>query len=151
MVLLPSMDLLILGDIEAADYTPEDLTYAIRIFSIDPRSRELTPNLKPSELYHTKEYEFDDITPEKGKGFLFDEDTARKILQDFQTQRDGHKTLLVHCSLGRNRSPAIGMSLNEIFNLGHDADALKNQFQNYNPHVYETMKKTAETIGLNQP
>ncbi|MFH1406103.1 MAG: hypothetical protein ABIG52_02700 [Nanoarchaeota archaeon] len=130
---------------EAIDYTPTNLTYAIRIDSqIAPFTNCFA--LQNSGLYTIVKYVFDDRTPKCGSGKLFDADIAQRLLTDFRENGLDHDTLLVHCFMGRNRSPAVGMALNEIFELGHDTDKLKKQYREANWFVYDTLIEVAKRL-----
>jgi len=120
-----------LGD--AVRYQPTQNTYALRIFSSWGGDSFRKP-LEYSPLYrNTPGYVFDDIALEKErffwgeKGVLFDEDMAKGVIRDFEIGRKECECLLVHCILGRNRSPAVAIALNEIFDLGHDGSLLKKE------------------------
>ena len=126
-------------------YQPEKPTYVIRIFSSRLAERE---PLKKSPLYHKiAEYVFDDndtfpFLIESGPVW-FDEKIAEAVINDFSEFRTNVEALVVHCGLGANRSPAIAISLNEIFEFGQDSLSLMRQFDQYNRHVYEVMKRVA--------
>lgn len=127
---------------QAIDYKPTEPTYAIRIFSpglvggvrLDRFPLVDSPNYKDITVYH-----FDDITlPNKHK-ILFDKNLAAKICDDFAPYKDQVDTLLVHCIMGKNRSPSVAMALNERFNLGANTEELMKQYSEYNKLVYRTM------------
>ena len=141
------MGLLIMGLIEAVNYIPTTPTYAIRIQSATLR---YPGSLHDSRLYTLREYTFDDIfpvdIPQKYK--LFDEPIAQQIIADFRESGIDKDTLMIHCSRGVNRSPAVGMALNNIFNLGHDAAKLNKHFPEFNWHVYDTLLETAKKLKI---
>lgn len=137
------MELLIMGLSDAISYIPKNPTYAIRIDS------ELTPLdadfvLQDSGLYTIKQYVFDDRTPHDGDGKLLDDETAHQLLDDFKQRGVDHDTLLVHCIMGKNRSPAVGMALNDIFRLGYDRYELQQQYLHANKYIYETLIAAAK-------
>lgn len=106
-------------------------------------------DLRTSPLYTIARYEFDDDVPgsytSKLPGScLFTEDLAARILRDFQERGSDKETLLVHCLRGENRSPAVGIALNEIFHLGHDTAALKRKYPHLNQYIYDTLLKFAK-------
>ena len=136
-----------MGEFEALDHVPTEATYAIRIHS-RPNDRYIPFN---SELYTIDRYFFADRTPEYGEGILFDEDLATKVLTNFRERGLGKETLLIHCIQGKNRSPAVGIALNEIFELGHSTDKLKEQYPEANWHVYNTMIKVAKYLPTQNP
>ena len=132
------MDLEILSGVLASQYIPRNSTYAIQI-----HSGMLPPSVKlqNSSLYTIREYVFDDVDPYNGdtpkEAVVLDELLVRLIITDFTNHGLGKETLLVHCSRGINRSPAVAIALNERFNLGHDTLALKNKFSYSNWYVYD--------------
>src|SRR3989344_221992 len=65
------------------------------------------------------------------------EDIADSIVRDFAKHKDNVEALLVHCTRGRNRSPAVAIALNEVFSLGDNSNELKKEFHAYNKHVYK--------------
>ena len=147
------MNILIMGQSEAAEYLPINSTYAIRILysfqQSDPGLR-FKP-LQSSSLYRVvHEYLFDDTFPEmaKSKEVLFNLDLAEKMLRDFVAGRAGCEDLLVHCSLGRNRSPAVAIAFNEIFSLGENGFALSRLYNRSNWFVYNTLIEKAKRLGI---
>ena len=135
---------------EAVDHQPKKPTNIIRIF---PSLSIKTP-LRYSYLYKKiVEYTFDDndtypFNFEVGP-LWFDEKIAEAIINDFMGYRKGVEALVVHCSMGQNRSPAVAISLNEIFELGQNSDLLKQKFNRYNHHVYNTMIEAAQRLLQN--
>jgi predicted protein tyrosine phosphatase len=110
------MDIVILNRKESAKYTPSKSTYAIRIRDFNGRKR--LPRLVDSPLFkEVKIYRFDDADPDSnGRGPL-KEGLPEKIITDFQKLKDGCECLMIHCNQGESRSPAVGLALNDIFNL----------------------------------
>ena len=142
------MNLLIMSLFDAIKYIPSDSTYDIRIESppnpgFDKPFAERYP-LQKSDLYTIVEYNFDDRTPDFGSGKLFDEEIARRLLTDFKERGVSKETLLVHCARGKNRSPAVGIALNEIFNLGYDTKELKQKYPEATWYVYRTLLDVAK-------
>ena len=128
---------------DAVDYIPNNPTYAIRI---DSPAFAFCSHfaLQDSSLYTIAEYSFDDQTPQWGDGKLFDVEIAQRLLTDFKEEGLDKDTLLVHCSRGQNRSPAVGIALNESFGLGCDTDKLKRKYPEANWFVYDTL---IEVVG----
>ena len=128
---------------EAVEHHPNKSTYVIRIFSSGGAGQ--TP-LQDSKLYKKINiYTFDDndtypFRIESGPKW-FDEQIAEEIIRGFSEHKEGVEALVVHCVMGSNRSPAIAIALNEIFSLGQDSNLLMQEFEDYNRHVYNTMKK----------
>lgn len=128
------MDVHILGFMEAINFEPVKRTYAIRI---QDGSRKDRLKLKDSPLYRQiAEYIFDDVEQPDGKKLPISQSIADKLVRDFALQRSEVDALLVHCGLGRNRSPAVAIALNEIFFLGQDTQGLKSQYSEFNQLVY---------------
>ncbi len=147
------MDLHIFGKWDAQKFQPAKPTYAIRIFSSYNTDSDKKP-LVNSPLYHRiVEQTFDDIWPGSPTvGFrnptMFTDEMADSILRDFSAYKDSIEALVVHCSRGINRSPAVALALNEIFGLGYDPDQLKIQYPDATWFVYDTLKAVARTIVL---
>jgi predicted protein tyrosine phosphatase len=146
------MDLIITGIIGAAKHVPSKPTYVIRINAgvvpFDDFDRRI---LSSHELYTVVEYTFDDIWPDmvwtdNPRAVMFNESIAERVLREFQTDGLDKEALLVHCSRGKNRSPAVGIALNGVFSLGHDSDALKERYPDANWYVYNTLVKVAKRI-----
>lgn len=131
---------------EAVAYQPQKPTYALRIFPslFQLEVREFP--LQNSYFYiRVAEYVFDDnetepFKMESGAAWI-DENIAQMILDDFSQHRERIETLLVHCSGGKNRAPAVALALNESFNLGHDSKQLQQQYPEFNRHTHETLKR----------
>jgi len=71
-------------------------------------------------------------------------DIADTLVQDFAESRNSVEALLVHCTRGRNRSPAVAIELNEIFGLGHNSEELKDKFNESNWEVYKTILESGQ-------
>ncbi len=139
------MDLLIMGLGDAIQYTPKNKTYALRIDSdAFPFGSHFA--LQDSGLYTIVKYSFDDRTPRWGSGKLFDVETAHRLLTDFKERGLSHDTLLVHCSRGKNRSPAVGIALNEIFKLGYNTTELKQKYSEANWFIYDLLMEVAKRL-----
>ena len=146
------MELVILSLLEAVRYVPQNRTYAIRIsseFSLD----HLYKLVESDNWVAIASYVFDDVWPGMPGG-LGDRDVvlsrskAGSIISGFQEHMSGIETLLVQCQRGLNRSPAVGIALNEIFNLGYDTKWLKQQHPEFRKFVYDTMLGAAREMGL---
>ena len=143
------MDLLIMSWLEATEHKPTKPTYAIQIFSSSDilKDKKLYP-LQDSPYYaHVACYVFDDNDQQYRAGPIsLDEHMAEALLHDFDTHRLSVQALLVHCALGKNRSPAVGLALNEIFKLGCNSEALREQYAGLNREVYQTLITTAQKL-----
>ncbi|MBS3140460.1 hypothetical protein J4479_05665 [Candidatus Woesearchaeota archaeon] len=139
------MDLEILSLLEACEYRPKNRTYALRIAS--PKHLYESPvfDLVNSPLYTIVTYAFEDENPPRLYHSLT-ESLAKQILTDFKDRGLDQDTLLVHCSRGQNRSPAVGMALNDIFGLGYDRKVLKQKFPEANWHVYRRLLEVSKAI-----
>lgn len=143
------MDLHIFGARDAREFQPEKPMYVIRIFSRYSHYFDRKPLVSPHYIA-VKEYTFDDVWPEYNpeRGIIITDDIAEAILTDFIEGKDSVDALLVHCTRGLNRSPAVGIALNEIFGLGQDTDALKQKYKGATWYVYDTLKIAAGRLGL---
>jgi len=133
---------------DAMDYQPNNSTYAIRIQSSFINHQF---GLKKSSLYTIVNYVFDNNWPGlhdevNDKSITFNEDIAHNIITDFKRDGLDKRTLLVHCYNGTNRPPAVGIALNDIFNLGHDSDKLKREYHGYNRHIYDLLLEVAKQV-----
>ena len=147
------MDLLIMSLLDAVEYEPNKPTGVIRIFSAYQKGDKIWERpMVDSPLYkHIRTYYFDDVVFldfVRENEIRFDEGLAKKLLQNFSVDRKDFECLLVHCSRGINRSPAVGIALNEIFCLGQDADELKREYNKFRRYIYETLKDVAQTLKL---
>lgn len=141
------MDLHILSRTGALNFEPIKLTYAIRIYSSDPSYKP--SKLKESRLYsRIVEYVFDVVDDDCEDGQIslcatgtvaLTEDVAHDLLIDFSKHKEGIEALMVHCSAGKERSPAVAIALNDIFNLGHNSEELKTKFFCFDNKTYETL------------
>jgi len=137
-----------MGLVNAMEYTPVAPTYVIRIASLQ---QDFRYSLKDSGLYTVAEYLFDDDDPTRwGRvskdSITITERIAESILSDFKEKGLDKTNLLVHCSRGRNRSPAVGIALNKIFGLGHDTEELKKRYSETNWYVYEMLLRVAKRL-----
>ena len=143
-----------MGYRRAIQYTPKVPTLVIRILDSYPESDNSSSlKLQDSSFFRTLGYVFDDQDVDRllehypdydleklaKKNVLFNNELAKKILSDFEKLRNGCLDLLVHCTLGGSRSPAVAIALNEIFDLGHDSDELKKRYSAYNQFVYRLL------------
>ncbi|MCK5043566.1 hypothetical protein KAR52_01010 [Candidatus Pacearchaeota archaeon] len=85
---------------------------------------------------------FESIGWPEGRYTLFDENNAKKILNDYEQFGKGVDNIIVHCRKGENRSPAVGIAMNEIYDWG--IKGLKEKFPNHRRFVYKKMKDVAE-------
>ena len=147
------MKLEILSLRDAIQYVPENKTYAIRICS--ERTVDHLHSLEMSDKWvGSNWYTFDDVWPGIPGGLgpqevVFSGKKANKIITDFRENFSNIETLLVHCHFGRNRSPAVGIALNDIFDLGYNTNQLKKEFPEYREFVYNTMIETSKNMGVN--
>jgi len=144
------MELLIKSLRDALEYTPKNKTYAIRISS--ERSLDHLYDLVESDKWvNIASYVFDDIWPDMPGGLwgqytILTDEKAKRIISDFKVYIPQTETLLVQCQRGRNRSPAVGIALNDIFELGYDTDSLKEEFPEFRPFVYDTFLQVGKDI-----
>ena len=136
------MKILIKSGPEALLHDPQQPTYAIRLDS-DIRRLKV---LKTSEFYKViKKYSFGDINPDKmdyssySGEIFFNESIAEKIIKYFKDYKNGCLELLVHCSAGLGRSPAVAIALNDIFDLDNDFSDKKIKYPRLNHYIYDKM------------
>ena len=148
------MNLIVCSLKRAQEYQPEQPTYVIRIYDPYSRNGSHTP-LMSSPLYkEIHEYTFEDIdflrTPERWEEpgerervereiVIFTPAMAEQILIDFQNRNPECLDLLVHCTLGASRSPAVAFALNDLFGLENDSKILQEKYNGGNLFVYNTL------------
>lgn len=158
------MGVIILNAEQARNYEPSDRTYAIRIFNSRKKIEIERARLKNSDFYIAiRNYTFDDISPNSGRGLslvfnffryqlynleviervAFNANIASEMLSDFRIFGRDCSDVLVHCLKGRGRSPAVAMALNDIFGLGENSSELRRRFPYYNKLVYSIMMSAA--------
>ena len=81
-----------------------------------------------------------------GRKTLFDEKDAKRIFEEYDKYWKDADTLVIHCRFGINRAPAIGIAMNEIYNLG--MKGLKEKHPNYRRYIYDVMMRTAEDLNI---
>ena len=74
-----------------------------------------------------------------GRITLFDKNKAIKILEDYDNIKKDVDSVMIHCNRGENRSPAVGIAMNEIYGWG--IEGLKEKFPNYRKFVYDILKR----------
>jgi len=77
-----------------------------------------------------------------GREVLFNHDIARKIYTDFEEYKNEVEQVMIHCSRGENRSPAVGIAMNETYGWG--IKGLKEKFPHYRRYVYDIMKEVGK-------
>ena len=135
------MKITMMGFEKAESYVPTVKTYMIRIFDGINYPESITfihyGDLVLSELFVEKRYVFDDLQLDKilevapdynwkeDGAVYFDIEIAKRIIEDFIEEGKDCLEMIVHCTFGLFRSPAVAMSLNEIFDLGNDFEERK--------------------------
>lgn len=153
------MKINILKHIKAIPYQPQVPTYAIRIFDPDPGT--LIMDLRgdyqviKEYMFHDTDIDFilsnrpdHDVEASERKYHLFNSKIARNIIQDFSNNKEGCLELMVHCTLGGNRSPAVAMALNDIFNLSYDTEKMKQHYLCHNRFIYRLMMEESKIMNL---
>jgi hypothetical protein len=77
-----------------------------------------------------------------GRGSIFTENDAKKILNDFEKFKNNIENVMIHCVYGKNRSSAIGKAMNEIY--GWEIKDLEEKFPMYRRYVYDVMMKVGK-------
>lgn len=144
------MAILIMGLKDALKFVPENPTYAIRIRNSDITDQEFATLQKSNLYYAINEYVFDDIDHwEKYRsGVIFTATIAEKIVRDFQGNRRNSQDLLVHCRAGINRSPALALGMNRIFNLGANEEEIISKHKYGTWWMADRLIDSAKEIGL---
>jgi len=151
------MEIIIKGWEWAVNYKPQKPTYAIRIVDLERsngRREPFPPLTQDSNYIHVMEYVFDDVdpgyNPSPSRTRMFNQEIARQMLNDFQQGRKECLSLLVHCTHGSNRAPAVGIAFNDIFRLGEDTQGLMGRYGGYTRYIYSVLIKTARDLGMLQ-
>jgi len=140
------MNLKIGGWNDAMIHNPNKPTYAIRIGNNFPIKL-----INSSKYIKVHTYNFSDIWPNSPKNpndIMFNETLAEKILKDFYQNKEQCEALFVHCSKGKNRSPAVGIALNEIFEFGYNTKKLIKQYPESTWYVYDLLIKMAKKLKI---
>jgi predicted protein tyrosine phosphatase len=129
------------------DFSPRAPTYAIRIFNSNTPSQRQP--LKLSRFYEKElEYIFDEEIVRIPNRIMFSDNIATKIIADFQYGAKGCDAIVVHCRHGLNRSPAVGLALNQIFNLGNDSWQMNQDYPILSRVVYREMLRIAQKLEI---
>lgn len=75
---------------------------------------------------------------------LFNEDLARKMLNDFEDIKNKVENVMIHCIHGKNRSPAVGIAMNEIYDWG--IVGLEKKFPEYRRYVFDVMMRASDSF-----
>ncbi len=150
------MKLLIKSLNEATEFVPENKTYAIRISSEYDFLEQFEHFLESDNWVEVNRYLFDDVWPGMqrsddviyGRETMFSVEKGIEIIEDLKEHISDIETILVVCTYGQNRSPSVGLALNDIFELGHDSASLKEEHPRYRPFIYNTMLEAAEDLGM---
>ena len=150
------MDLHVLPSADARDFRPDRPSYGIRIASPAYPGDIVTLNESPLWV-HVADYFFSDTWPQmmaagkrlgldQTREVLFTDEMADGLVLEFDRYRAHCEALVVNCTRGINRSPAVAIALNEAFELGHDTTSLKNQYKESNWHVYRKVLEAGRRI-----
>lgn len=149
---------------EAKKFEPTVRTAAIRIYSGDPSMNTSYGSLRSNPLYIARfTYVFDDLHDMSGDqmheasldgpdenpdmGFMvrfMSRDIAKQLVEDFVSVKDKIECLMIHCKAGEGRSPAVGIALNKVFELGKNTLDMCEEFPNFNTGVYELVVEAGE-------
>jgi len=137
------MDVHIMSLSEAVGHKPVKPTYTIRIYS---SFSHFNLELQKSPYYkRIVEYTFDDNDAFYQTGPVsISPGLAYILVKDFAENKNWIESLLVHCSRGKNRSPAVTIALNDIFGLGCNSEELKDKFKEFNPAVYKAILEAGQ-------
>lgn len=141
-------EILVLSAVEAIDFMPakDRETYIIRIF--DQRYPLLPFRYPLNNVVFVDCFDFmhfDIVSGDRKADYkcilnagnkLFTRRDANSLLDNFTSHFKEGMNLMVHCFQGRNRSPAVALALNDLFDLGHDYLWYKHRDE-YDDHVYK--------------
>lgn len=68
----------------------------------------------------------------------FNKSIAKKIIEFVSINKNNVNTIIIHCTAGVSRSPAILIALNDIFHF--NTIKYKEKYPSYNKYVYDVMK-----------
>ena len=136
------------------EFKPVVPTHVIQIISTYSQSGDsrLYDKAVENPMYVSKRrYVFDDVWPglhERDTG-LITPVISGTIISDFVEAREaGCEGLVVHCTRGINRSPAVGMALNRIFELGYDQREMRQKFPEFTHYVYRIILEEGARRGI---
>ncbi len=138
-----------------SEFVPTVQSHVIQIKSggSDSYEAEFYRRAVVHPLYVSKgTYVFDDVFPGidlDNYMVLMTSEVAKTIISDFMVACDaGIEGLVVHCSRGVNRSPAVGMALNRMFDFGYDHEILLMKYPAKNMFVYKTLLEAGKELGI---
>ena len=106
------------------------------VISIDSPGKDVPPLADSPLRVGVLRVLFNDIRRPKDGRTLFTRLQAREILDFVDAHLPQARAILVHCTGGLFRSPAVGAALSSIL---QGEERFFKAFHNRNPHVYETM------------
>jgi len=106
------------------------------VVSIDSPGKDVPPLAESPLRVGVLRVLFNDIRRPKEGRLLFTRDHARKILDFVDAHLPQAQAILVHCTGGLFRSPAVSAALSSIL---QGEERFFEAFHDRNPHVYETM------------
>jgi hypothetical protein len=77
-----------------------------------------------------------------GRKVLFDEEKAKKILNDFEDVKDKVENVVIYSLEGKHRPAGIGIAMNQIYGWG--IKGLTKKYFGYRKFVYETMIEASQ-------
>ena len=142
------MHISILDFVSMVNHVPREPTYVLRINS---KRHPLQLNFLEEYALHTvREYFFDDVDSEEHAireiMHLLTEEEAETIVRDFQKDGLDKPHLIVHCTEGKNRAPAVALALNELFRLGRNFEEIRARYGELNQYVYRTVLQAGKRI-----
>ncbi len=79
-------------------------------------------------------------------GNLFDVETARRMILDFERHYRSVDALLVHCAFGACRSPTYALAMNDLFDLGFDSIEIRQEYTLISWQMYRTIMDVGSTL-----
>ena len=149
----------VMGYRQACAYTPTVPTLMMRIYDYGIEALNSPQNkLLPSTLYITTEYTFDDLDMDsiennygnkkakeiKNRLHPFTPSHAQTILSDIKKNINSVEEIIIHCTHGASRSPAVAIALAEIHPFEQNDYYLKKLYPSYNRYVYRLLQQAEE-------
>ncbi len=80
----------------------------------------------------------------KERFVFFTQEHAKNIINIVTENISSIENIIVHCTLGAARSPAVAIVLAKLFPLKQEDYFLRKLYPSYNQYVYRIMKETSQ-------
>lgn len=127
--------LLIMGKVHIKTFKPEPFSLLIRILQVNeiPNELKFQSFFKKILIYNFNDKK--ELTKES-----FNQKILKQLKKDTQKIKEDFDTIIIHCSMGLSRSPAIALGLNHIYKLGFNERKIKKLRPRYNKFIYNLIK-----------